>query len=198
MISECPVCLVDWCPKKCIPKMLIWGHSYWENWLNMLYQDQDGSGIVQWPTCMQEHTFNSLQEMEQKVATNYSLIHKRPAQGGSSKDISNNLDNVENEEFDNENFNVEIEPHAKCPKHGSPIHSYVKSNKALLWSIWITEGNYDKSKIKPITQVVKETRGSMYSYKLKLNQNLLQLKRFREIIERIKEENQNKVLDNIK
>jgi hypothetical protein len=45
---------------------------------------------------------------------------------------------------------------------------------------------------------VKETKGSMYSYKLKLNQSLLQLKRFKDVIERIKEENQNKVIESVK
>ena len=82
------------------------------------------------------------------------------------------------------------------PYHGvwgyifrATIHSYIKSNKVLLCSRCIVDGKIDKSKFKPITQVVKETRGSMNSFKLKLNQSLLQLKRFKEHIENIKDEN---------
>ncbi|CAI2387044.1 unnamed protein product [Moneuplotes crassus] len=198
MSSECPVCMLDWCSQSCIPKMLMCGHSYCENCLKLLFQEVEGSGIVQCPTCMQEHKFASKEEMEQKVATNFSLIPKPLQRLASSKDIDGQIDNFDHENFADENFNIEIEPNAKCSKHNSPIHSYVKSNKVLLCSFCIEEGAYDKSRIKSITQVVKETRGSMYSYKLKLNQNLLQLKKFREVLERIKNENQRKVQDNIK
>lgn len=38
----------------------------------------------------------------------------------------------------------------------------------------------------------------MYSHKLKLNQSLLQLKRFKDVIDRIKDENQNKVVESVK
>ncbi len=171
--------------------MLMCGHSYCDSCLGLLYQDSPTSGgLVQCPTCMQEHQFCSKEEMEQKVATNFSLIQKPSKRAKEDKDIQNQVEDELENDFDDENFNVEIEPNAKWSKHGSPIHSYVKTNKVLLCTVWIEEGNYEKGKIKSITQVIKETRGSMYSYKLKLNQNLLQLKRFREIIERIKDDNQ--------
>jgi len=177
--------------------MLTCGHSYCENCLQLLYQESMSGGFIQCPICMQEHIFNSKEEVG-KIATNFSLIQKPRIRHKSIKETQSDLKNVENEDFSDENFNVEIEPNAKWAKHNSPIHSYVKSNKILLCSVWIVEGNYAKAKVKSITQVIKETRGGMYSYKLKLNQNLLQLKRFREIIERIKGENQRKVQENIK
>lgn len=197
MSTEWPVCLLDWDSKSCVPKMLMWGHSYCSNCLDLLYKETEEGGAIQCPTCMQEHKFNNKEEMEQRVATNFSLIQKPPRRLQSNREMGNDLDQEE-ENFTDENFNIEIEPNAKWSKHNKAIHSYVKTNKVLLCSDCIEEGNYPKSKIKSITQVVKETRGSMYSYKLKLNQNLLQLKRFREIIERIKEDNQKKVQENIK
>jgi hypothetical protein len=56
---------------------------------------------------------------------------------------------------------------------------------------------YEQTKYKPITQVVKEKRGCMNSHKLKLNQNLLQLKRFKDHIEFIKDENIKKVANKV-
>lgn len=132
-----------------------------------------------------------------KVATNYSLIQKEKPRRHARNEGQNELGAMENDDHENENFNIEIEPNAKCHKHNSPIHSYVKSNKVLLCTICIQEGNYDKSRYKPITQVVKETRGGMNSYKLKLNQSLLQLKRFKEVIELIKEDNRKKVVESV-
>lgn len=81
---------------------------------------------------MQEHEFKNLEELETKIATNYSLIHKRPAKLESFNDIHNEFGNVDNEEYDNENFNIDIQAGAKCTKHDMQIHSYVKSNKVLL------------------------------------------------------------------
>lgn len=138
---------------------------------------------------MQEHGFKSKEDVETKIATNFSLIQKRPGKPVFNNNSGNDFGAMENDEYSDENFNIELEPNAKCQKHNHPIHSYVKSNKVLLCSECISEGNYDKSKYKPITQVVKEARGEMNSYKLKLNQSLLQLKRFKELIEHIKEEN---------
>ena len=166
--------------------MLNWGHSYWQEWLIQLFVDKTNMKIIQWPTCMWEHKFNSQQEIEIKVATNYSLLKKWRK---DSKNDNWNIENIWDEDYDNENFNIELEPHAKCSKHDLPIHSYIKTNKVLLCSMWISEGKIDKSKIKQITQVVKETRGCMNSHKLKLNQSLLQLKRFKEHISNIKEDN---------
>ena len=176
--------------------MLNWGHSYCQSWLLQLFTEKSTASVIQCPTCMSEHRFNSRQEIDAKVATNYSLIRK----GKQIKDAKSencNLGNINEDDHDNENFNIELEPHAKCPKHELPIHSYIKTNKVLLWSKWIDEAKIDKAKIKQITQVVKETRGSMNSHKLKLNQSLLQLKRFKEHIENIKEENRKKVIESV-
>jgi hypothetical protein len=62
---------------------------------------------------MQEHQFKSLEELETKVATNFSLIHKRPNKIESTTGVLNELGNADNEDYDNENFNVEIEAGAK-------------------------------------------------------------------------------------
>jgi len=141
---------------------------------------------------MQKHAFTNVDEIETKIATNHSLIsseNRNHKNHGENKDMGN----IDNDDEVNENFNVEIEANAKCSKHSLPIHSYIKTNKVLLWSDCIKEGDYDKSKYKPITQVVKETRGTMHSYKLKLNQSLLQIKRFKDHIDRVIEENRKKV-----
>lgn len=90
---------------------------------------------------------------------------------------SDGLNLAEDDDF--EDLNIDLDVGSKCPKHTSmPIHSYVKSNKVLLCSKCIMENDYDRSRFKAITQIVKEIRGSMNSHKLKLNQNLLQLKKF--------------------
>lgn len=151
------------------------------------------------PTCMQKHDYSSLEEMQNSIATNYSLIDKDKMNSKSNAKYhsSNNVEYFDNEEHENENFNVEIETNAVCARHSKPIHSYIKTNKALLCSICISESGYEQTKYKPITQVVKEKRGCMNSHKLKLNQNLLQLKRFKDHIEFIKDENIRKVANRV-
>ena len=140
---------------------------------------------------MQEHKFSSHQDLEAKTATNHSLLQK-VEQLKDQKIDNYNLGNMIDDDQDDENFNIELQSQAKCPKHDLAIHSYIKSNKVLLCSRCIIDGKIEKNKFKPITQVVKETRGSMNSFKLKLNQGLLQLKRFKEHIENIKDENRKK------
>ena len=58
-----------------------------------------------------------------KVAKNYSLLESAIF----------NSKGIKFEEQD-EKFNVDIEIGTLCPKHTSPIHSYLKSNKSLLCS----------------------------------------------------------------
>lgn len=150
--------------------------------------EKDDCQVIQCPTCMEEHKFNINEDIDKQVATNHSLLQKL-RQNREHKNDNHQLGNMRDDDHEDENFNIELEPNAMCSKHSKPIHSYVKSNKALLCSKCIEVHNYDESKYKPITQVVKETKGLMNSYKLKLNQGLLQLKRFKEDIENMKEEN---------
>lgn len=51
--------------------------------------------------------------MEQKIATNFSLIQKPDIKNKNQKEIKSNLKNIEGDDFSDENFNVEIEPNAK-------------------------------------------------------------------------------------
>ena len=121
MSTEWPVCLNDWNKDSWVPKMLNWGHSYCYEWLSQLLTDKSHSKSIQCPTWMQEHKFNSLQDLETKVATNHSLLQK-VEQLKDQKNDNYNLGNMADDDQDDENFNIELESHAKCPKHDLSIH----------------------------------------------------------------------------
>jgi hypothetical protein len=72
---------------------------------------KNGENILQCPTCMQKHDYSSLEEMQNSLATNYSLIEKdkQNSKLNARHRSSNHVNNFDNEEQENENFNLEIE-----------------------------------------------------------------------------------------
>ena len=134
---------------------------------------------------MQEHKFESLEEVKTKIATNYSLLKSKHTSGKAI-----NMENTGNENDETtEEFNVELDSNAMCPKHSLPIHSYMKNNKSLLCSECIKSDDIEQSRYKPIIQVIKSVRGEINSKKLKLNQSIFQIKRFKQHMDKVKENN---------
>lgn len=90
-----------------------------------------------------------------------------------------------NDEETPRQLNIELDEGLCCPKHNSLIHSYQKSNNTLLCSQCIMQDNIAKASVAPLAQVVKNFRGQLLSHDIKISQQELQIKKFRELISTI-------------
>ncbi|CAI2362662.1 unnamed protein product [Moneuplotes crassus] len=164
---ECTICFENY-SKDRPPYMLNCGHPFCLGCLKVMVSGRN----IQCPLCKEKQFVDSVETVENHVVVNLSILNKYrnrneeqkdPSRYSISKDPSHGL-------------NIEIPNGFKCRKHKLPVHSYVKSNSALMCNECIESSSYDAENIEPIPQILKQLNSSLHSSKVKKEQCMSQLK----------------------